>query len=41
MKLRDVMDYTKKENIPGILLFIDFEKAFEMSVNMSFFFPVP
>ena len=25
----DVMDYTKKENIPGILLFIDFEKAFD------------
>jgi len=23
----DVMDFTKKENIPGILLFIDFEKA--------------
>ena len=25
----DVMDYTKKVNIPGILLFIDFEKAFD------------
>ena len=25
----DVMDYTKKQNIPGILLFIDFEKAFD------------
>jgi len=25
----DVMDFTKKENIPGILLFIDFEKAFD------------
>jgi len=23
------MDYTKKQNIPGILLFIDFEKAFD------------
>ena len=25
----DVMDFTKKENIPGILLFIGFEKAFD------------
>ena len=25
----DVMEFTKKENIPGILLFIDFEKAFD------------
>jgi len=25
----DVMDYTKEQNIPGILLFIDFEKAFD------------
>lgn len=25
----DVMDYTKRQNIPGILLFIDFEKAFD------------
>ena len=24
-----IMDYTKKQNIPGILLFIDFEKAFD------------
>ena len=31
----DVMDYTKKENIPGILLFIDFEKAFD-SLNWNF-----
>ena len=23
------MDYTKRQNIPGILLFIDFEKAFD------------
>ena len=23
-----VMDYTKRQNIPGMLLFIDFEKAF-------------
>ena len=29
------MDYTKKENIPGILLFIDFEKAFD-SLNWNF-----
>ena len=25
----DVMDYTKKENLGGILLLIDFEKAFD------------
>ena len=25
----DVMDYTKKQNIPGILCFVDFEKAFD------------
>lgn len=25
----DVMDYTKDQNIPGILLFINFEKAFD------------
>ena len=31
----DVMDFTKKENIPGILLFIDFEKAFD-SLNWNF-----
>ena len=31
----DVMDYTKKENIPGILLFIDFEKTFD-SLNWNF-----
>ena len=31
----DVMDFTKKENIPGILLFIDFEKAFD-SVDWHF-----
>ena len=29
----DVMDYTKKQNIPGILLFIDFEKAFDSIAN--------
>ena len=25
----DIMDYTKAKNIPGLLLFIDFEKAFD------------
>ena len=25
----DIMDYTKSQNIPGLLLFIDFEKAFD------------
>ena len=25
----DIMDYTVKENIPGLLIFIDFEKAFD------------
>ena len=25
----DIMDYTKIKNLPGILLFIDFEKAFD------------
>jgi len=29
------MDYTKKPNIPGILLFIDFEKAFD-SLDWNF-----
>ena len=31
----DVMDYTKEQNIPGILLFIDFEKAFD-SLDWNF-----
>ena len=31
----DVMDYTKKQNIPGILLFIDFVKAFD-SIDWEF-----
>ena len=31
----DVMDYTKEQNIPGILLFIDFEKAFA-SIDWEF-----
>ena len=26
---KDVMEYTKQQNIPGILLFIDFEKEFD------------
>ena len=25
----DIMDFTAKENIPGLLLFIDFQKAFD------------
>ena len=25
----DITDYTKSQNIPGLLLFIDFEKAFD------------
>ena len=31
----DVMEYTKQQNIPGILLFIDFEKAFD-SIDWNF-----
>ena len=31
----DVMDYTKEQNVPGILLFIDFEKAFN-SLDWNF-----
>ena len=31
----DVMDYTKEQNIPGIILFIDFEKAFD-SLDWNF-----
>ena len=31
----DVMEYTKQQNIPGILLFIDFEKAFN-SIDWNF-----
>ena len=29
------MEYTKQQNIPGILLFIDFEKAFD-SIDWTF-----
>ena len=31
----NVMEYTKQQNIPGILLFIDFEKAFD-SIDWNF-----
>ena len=31
----DVMDYTKEQNIPSILLFIDFERAFD-SLDWNF-----
>ena len=31
----DIMDFTAKENIPGLLLFIDFKKAFD-SVEWEF-----
>ena len=33
----DVMDFTVKENIPGLMLFIDFQKAFD-SVESEFLF---
>ena len=33
--IMDVMDYTQKQNIPGILLFIDFEKTFD-SIDWEF-----
>ena len=33
----DVMDFTVKENIPGLMLFIDFQKAFD-SVEWEFLF---
>ena len=31
----NIMDFTAKENIPGLLLFIDFQKAFD-SVEWEF-----
>ena len=33
--IKDVMEYTKQQNMPGILLFIDFEKAFD-SIDWTF-----
>ena len=33
----DVMDYTVEENIPGLRIFIDFEKAFD-SVEWDFLY---
>ena len=26
----DIMDFTEKENIPGLMIFIDFRKAFDI-----------
>ena len=37
--LSDLMDYTKHNDIPGFLLLIDFEKAFD-SVSWEFMFKV-
>ena len=37
--LHDLMFYTDKQNLPGLLLLIDFEKAFD-SVAWSFIFKV-
>ena len=37
----DVMDFTVKENIPGLMLFIDFQKFFKLffnSVELEFLF---
>ena len=33
----DIMDYTKLRNIPGLIVTIDFEKAFD-SLSWSFFY---
>ena len=35
----DLMDYTDNENIPGLLVLIDFEKAFD-SISRSFIYKV-
>ena len=35
----DLMNYTEEENIPGLLLIIDFEKAFD-SISWRFIFQV-
>ena len=32
----DVMDFTKKESLPGLLIFIDFQKAFDTLERNSF-----
>ena len=34
----DIMDYTVEENIQGLLIFIEFEKAFSNSVGWDFLF---
>ena len=34
------MDYTVEENIPGLLIFIDFEKAFDSVASKIFFLNV-
>ena len=35
--IQDILDFTKQRNIPGLLLFLDFEKAFD-SVQWNYFF---
>ena len=36
----DIMDFTDKENIPGLLIFIDFQKAFD-TLEWSYSLQVP